>query len=62
MPFLFLSVLSDDSQIISGLRQGAYNYLTKPVDFKLLIVTIEASLDHVAAEMQQNEFSWCPVA
>jgi len=62
MPFLFLSALSDEDQIISGLKQGAYNYLTKPVDFKLLIVTIEASLDHVDAEKQHNELSWCPPA
>ena len=47
MPFLFLSALADDKEIVEGLKRGAYNYMTKPVDFKLLGLTVEASLDHV---------------
>ena len=47
MPFLFLSAIADDASIISGLKKGAYNYLTKPVDFDLLGATVLASLDHV---------------
>lgn len=55
MPFLFLTALADDSEVISGLKQGAYNYLTKPVDYQLLSVTIEASLDYVEVENERIE-------
>jgi len=44
MPFIFLSALADQKHVLSGLKEGADNYLTKPVDFELLKATIEASL------------------
>lgn len=44
MPFIFLSALADDKHVLAGLKEGADNYLTKPVDFDLLKVTVEASL------------------
>ncbi len=44
MPFIFLSALADDKHVLSGLKEGADNYLTKPVDFELLKATVEASL------------------
>lgn len=55
IPFLFLSALADSRHIANGLKQGAYNYLTKPVDYKLLGVTIEASLDHTQSLGNGND-------
>lgn len=55
MPFLFLSALADEKEIVEGLKLGAYNYLTKPVDFKLLGLTVEASLDHVESVQKNAE-------
>ena len=48
MPFIFLSALADEKHVLAGLREGADNYLTKPVDFELLKVTVEASLRQMA--------------
>ena len=44
IPFLFLSAYSDREQIIEGLKVGADDYLTKPVDLELLLVKVETSL------------------
>lgn len=55
MPFLFLSALADEKEIVEGLKLGAYNYLTKPVDFKLLGLTVEASLDHVQSVQDTSD-------
>lgn len=47
MPFIFLSALADKEHVIAGLRLGADNYLTKPVDFDLLRAKVRASLRQV---------------
>ena len=47
LPFVFLSALSDRASVIEGERLGANDYLTKPVDFDLLLATIEARLRQV---------------
>lgn len=44
MPFIFLSALAERQHIIAGLKLGADNYITKPVDFELLKVKIRGSL------------------
>lgn len=44
MPFIFLTALADRERVIAGLREGADAYLTKPIDFEILLATIEASL------------------
>ena len=40
MPFLFLTALSDREKMIEGLEAGAEIYLTKPVDFDVLMANI----------------------
>lgn len=40
VPFLFLSALSTPVQVVEGIRVGADDYVTKPVDYDLLKVKI----------------------
>jgi response regulator RpfG family c-di-GMP phosphodiesterase len=37
IPFIFLTALSDKDNMVTALRAGAADYLTKPVDFDLLM-------------------------
>ncbi len=47
-PFLFLTALADRSHELTGREAGADDYLTKPIDFDVLILTIRARLNLVA--------------
>jgi len=47
MPFIFLSALADREHILAGLKNGADGYLTKPVDFEVLLTTVKASLRQI---------------
>lgn len=47
-PFLFLSALADRSHVLDGLRLGADDYLTKPVDFELLQMKVRSKLSLVS--------------
>ncbi len=44
VPFLFLTALDERNEIISGKRAGADDYLVKPIDFDLMLASIEARL------------------
>ena len=43
-PFIFLSALADRDSVLQGMKAGADYYLTKPVDFDMLLIQVEASL------------------
>lgn len=47
VPFLFLSALSDREHVISGKSLGADDYLTKPIDFDVLLATVKARLQQI---------------
>lgn len=47
MPFIFLSALADREHVLAGLKNGADGYLTKPVDFEILLATIRSSLQQM---------------
>lgn len=47
VPFLFLSALADREDIVSGKELGADDYLTKPVDYDILLATVRSRLDQV---------------
>lgn len=44
VPFVFLTAYNQRQEIISGKRAGADDYLVKPVDYDLMLATIEARL------------------
>jgi CheY-like chemotaxis protein len=55
LPFLFLSALADRKDVLSGIELGADDYLTKPIDFELLLTKVEATLRWVARMRQHKE-------
>ena len=55
MPIVFLSALADRRHIIEGKKLGVDDYVTKPIDFELLLVTIEARIREVERMTIQKE-------
>lgn len=47
VPLVFLTALAGREHVINGKRAGADDYLVKPVDFDLMLTTIEARLAQV---------------
>lgn len=47
IPFVFLSALADPAHVVDGKRLGADDYLVKPVDYDLLLATVEARLRQI---------------
>ncbi|WP_421088504.1 response regulator [Pseudochrobactrum sp. MP213Fo] len=47
IPFVFLSALADPRHIVDGKRLGADDYLVKPIDYDLLLATIETRLRQI---------------
>lgn len=54
-PIVFLSALADRSQVIAGKAAGGDDYLVKPVDFDLMLATIDARLREVSRVSRQHE-------
>lgn len=48
VPFVFLTALAGRRDIIAGKQAGVDDYLTKPIDFDLMLITIAARLDQVS--------------
>ena len=46
-PFIFLTALTDKDTMLEGLRAGADDYLTKPVDFDLLMAKVDGCVKRV---------------
>ncbi|MDN6180077.1 MAG: response regulator [Halomonas subglaciescola] len=46
-PFVFLTALSEPRKVIDGKLSGADDYLIKPIDYDLMLATIEAHLRQV---------------
>lgn len=47
IPFVFLSALGDPREVVEGKRRGADDYLVKPIDYDLLLATVEARLRQI---------------
>ncbi len=54
IPFVFLSALADSREVIEGKRQGADDYLIKPIDYDLLLITIHARLRQISRIQSQH--------
>lgn len=46
VPFIFLTALASRADVIEGRQRGSDDYLTKPVDYDLLLATVSSRLDH----------------
>lgn len=62
MPVIFLSALADRNDVLDGVRMGADDYLTKPIDYEMLIAKVEASLrqsDRMVKRKEQEQAKLC---
>jgi DNA-binding NarL/FixJ family response regulator len=55
MPFLFLTALTDRETELRAWELGADDYVTKPVDFDILMAVIEARLAGVARRRSRSD-------
>jgi len=55
VPFIFLSALADKDDMMKGLDLGADDYITKPVDFDLLIAKIESRFREISRMQEKRE-------
>jgi len=55
MPFIFVSALADKDRVLAGLKTGADGYLTKPVDFDMLLMTVQTSLRQMERIKRKHE-------
>ncbi|MFD1625264.1 response regulator transcription factor [Azospirillum griseum] len=58
MPVILLTALSDKEDVIAGREIGADDYLTKPVDYRVLVATIDSRLSRArqAGELKEKQF------
>ncbi|MEP3430436.1 MAG: response regulator [Roseibium sp.] len=54
VPFIFLTAKATRDDLIAGKRLGVDDYLTKPVDYDLLLATVEASIGQIKRIEDQN--------
>lgn len=47
IPFVFLTALGNPREVIEGKRRGADDYLIKPIDYDLLLATVDARLRQI---------------
>ncbi|MEP0234441.1 response regulator [Roseibium sp.] len=55
VPFVFLTAKATREDLIEGKRLGVDDYLTKPVDYDLLLATVEASLGQIHRIEERNK-------
>lgn len=55
IPIIFLSALANNDDVIAGLKGGADDYLTKPIDFDMLVTRVEARLRQAERMLRKKE-------
>lgn len=55
IPVLIMTAYSSVATAVEALRMGAYDYLIKPLDFDVLRLTLERSLDHTRLASENRE-------
>ncbi len=48
VPFIFLTALAERNDVLVGKQAGADDYLVKPIDYEILLATIDSRLKQVA--------------
>ncbi|MDL2268430.1 sigma-54 dependent transcriptional regulator [Desulfosarcina sp. OttesenSCG-928-A07] len=54
IPILLMTAYASVEMAVDALKQGAYDYLIKPLDFEKLRLTLERALDHIRLK-QENQ-------
>lgn len=57
LPVIIMTAYSSVNDAVEAIKQGAHDYLTKPLDFDRLRLALERALDHRDVERQKNEQS-----
>lgn len=52
IPILIMTAYSSVESAVEALKAGAYDYLTKPLDFEALKITMERALEHVGLKAE----------
>jgi len=55
VPVLIMTAYSSVDTAVEALKKGAYDYLTKPLDFDELKLTLERALDHTRLRSENQE-------
>jgi two-component system response regulator HydG len=55
IPILIMTAYSSVDSAVEALKAGAYDYLTKPLDFEVLKLTIERALEHTGLK-EENKY------
>lgn len=66
IPILIMTAYSSVASAVEALKAGAYDYLTKPLDFETLRLTVERAMEHTHLKAEnrqlkenlQKEFDW----
>ena len=54
IPVILMTAFSSVETAVEAIRQGAYDYLTKPLDFDKLRLTIERAMEHLRLEAENR--------
>lgn len=55
IPILIMTAYSNVESAVEAIKSGAYDYLTKPLDFDMLRLTIERVLEHVRLKTENQD-------
>ncbi len=55
IPILIMTAYSSVDSAVEALKAGAYDYLTKPLDFDLLKMTLERALEHAGLKAENRQ-------
>ncbi|NNF98155.1 MAG: sigma-54-dependent Fis family transcriptional regulator [Desulfobacteraceae bacterium] len=55
IPIVIMTAYSSVETAVSALKNGAYDYLTKPLDFEKLKITIERAIEHLHLKTENRE-------
>ena len=54
IPILIMTAYSSVNSAVEALKAGAYDYLTKPLDFDVLRITLERALEHTGLKAENK--------
>ncbi len=55
IPVLIMTAYSNVESAVEAIKAGAYDYLTKPLDFDVLRLTMERALEHVSLKAENRQ-------